>query len=204
MTITINCDPNEVLGGGEYRAVLRLKLDEDGDLTLTATERHSSEATSMLMREWHRRDVVFEIKLSQGTAVVADPDAIADLAGRLAPLAARVRAGHTVDWDGSNMVGTLTPDAQDAADQISWIMDSEPRWTNDEAEVWNAGEWVYDLLRSEGQLTADTTDDEIEVMAKADEAMAKAEGVHLIGTTVEARRAYRDGLIERRDEEAEA
>jgi hypothetical protein len=41
----------------------------------------------------------------------------------VAPLADRVCDGHTVEWDGNNMSGRLTPDAESALDQLSAVIE---------------------------------------------------------------------------------
>lgn len=41
----------------------------------------------------------------------------------LLPLVERVRAGHTVDWDGYNMTGSLNADAQKANDEIEALIE---------------------------------------------------------------------------------
>jgi hypothetical protein len=48
--------------------------------------------------------------------------------GELAVLIDRVIAGHSVDWDGRNMVGRMTDDAHDALSAIASALDDNDRY----------------------------------------------------------------------------
>lgn len=102
-------------------------------------------------------------------------DAANDLLAALAPLAERVAAGYSVEWDGTNHVGRLTDSARQACDAIE-------RWCDQQAEsdtlhVWEAAEWFAPLGRRDAQareldITAETTDDELAAIVAREEAGA--------------------------------
>lgn len=48
-----------------------------------------------------------------------------ELLKQIAPLAERVVDGYTSEWDGSNMVGQFTDDADIACETIAIILDAE-------------------------------------------------------------------------------
>lgn len=64
------------------------------------------------MDVWHNRTLRFAVPSRIGARQLRD------FIARMRPLFERVHAGHTVEWDGNNMVGRLTVDAEDAIDQI--------------------------------------------------------------------------------------
>lgn len=189
------------IGGSEWTPRLLVRLDEDGHAYVEAGSEHSSERGSTLMSVWHGRDRQWERGASQGALVVADPVKIVDLIGRLVPYLIRVREGRKIEWDGSNMVGTYDEDAEDAAEEISRIMDGDGwgvDWTSDEWSAWDAGDWLTEP--PEG-LTADSTDEEVATSAEALEAEARADRVLISGSMDRAVTYWRDWLRERREEE---
>jgi hypothetical protein len=192
---------NETVGGPGKKARIELVIDEDGSARLVATYVYSSENTTP-EAVWHGRIREIGWTGSEGDAVSPDPEKMEALALKLAPLAARVAAGRTIGWDGSNMRGTLDEDAAQAEDEIELIFDAleADDWQSDDLTVWDAEEWIQ-LAVSEG-LTAETTDEEIEAIAEADAEQAKKDGVLLQGSTFEARRERRDEMIAERDGEA--
>ena len=54
-------------------------------------------------------------------------------------LLGRVYDGHDREWDGSNWVGTLTNDAQDAHDRLVRIFDE----IDGDVEVWSVEDWLF-------------------------------------------------------------
>ena len=143
MKIEINADKNEILGGGEWAPYLELSLSEDGEATLSTGQRHSSENMTP-MDVWHMRTLTWRTRLSQGCRALADLDAIGNIAERVGALLDRVHAGHTVEWDGSNMRGALDDDACEATDEIEAII-QDASWTNQTRQVWDAQEWLSAL-----------------------------------------------------------
>lgn len=112
------------------------------------------------------------------------PEAANGLMDAILPLAQRVEAGYTSDWDGDNMVGRYNEDATEALGIIEDMLrdiDYE-----DQIEAWDAGDWLGDVThyynrdgahcRREnveivkidciGTITADTTDNEISEMVE--------------------------------------
>ena len=51
----------------------------------------------------------------------------------------RVYTGHDQKWDGSNWVGTLTDDAQDAHDRLEEIFAE----VDGDVEVWSVADWLF-------------------------------------------------------------
>lgn len=185
----VYCD-DSVLGVGEYRAVLRVQLSQEGRLTVEADERHSSENT-VPSDVWHNRTLEWTASLSQGSAVVADRDALYALAEEVAALAAVVHAGHSVDWDGRNGVGELTGAADAAATSIAMLVDNAD-WTAD-VEVWDAQDWVSEGIGHLG-ITRSTTDDELQDIADSVYRDAEGEGHRLYGDAYSVLERHREEL----------
>ena len=68
-------------------------------------------------------------------------DSAAELLGEVAPLAERVVAGYSRVWDGSNMVGEYTSDAQDASEEIALLCDRD----REVERVYTADDWFAPL-----------------------------------------------------------
>jgi len=111
----------------------------------------------------------------------------------IAPLAQRVLDGASVEWDGSNNVGTYTDDADAAIGEIRDLL-AERADYNDETEVcWEAGyDWYYDAARQ--FLAADTTDEQIEAWMDEDSTPLDFK------TAVIDRDAITEWMRERRDQ----
>lgn len=181
------------IGRRDWIAFLNLYLDADGDAVLTADEMHNSELHTWTQAIQDKRGFRWRSSLSLGAMVVPSVEAMAELAQQLEPLVARVAAGHSIGWNGSNSVGTLTPDAADAADELSnrFMQLETHEWCADTA-VWDAAEWIG--LEARRGVRATTTDAELEAMAVADAEVALREGVVLCGSTFDERRMYRDEM----------
>jgi hypothetical protein len=192
---SIDC---EVLGAGEYTGRLELTLTEAGKACHDATEAHSSERGTTTFDRWHCRTLVWSQTLSQGAAVVADEDKLDELAAQLAPLVARVSAGHDTEWDGSNYVGVLDDDAQEASDEIEEIIEAAD-WTSDALTARDAGDWTREC-RKDG-VTAETTTPSSRRWPRDDDAIARAYGVVLSGSTLKVRTEARDEMRAERDDE---
>lgn len=183
-----------VLGAEEYYACLHLEIDEDKSARLLATERHNSQAGSTLMRVYHRRDLEYGVELKPGEAVIPRKDALVALAEKLQPLVDRIRAGHEVEWDGSNMVGTLSADAKDAEEEVELIFErlAPSDWVEEGVMIWPADEWLYETRFDD--IDKNTTDDELEELAKNRIAEARRDKVHLTGSVLEALKEAREEL----------
>jgi|OM-RGC.v1.011416948 hypothetical protein len=208
MTDTINiniiADPEEILGGNaDWSAELEIEL-RDGEATIRARDVHNS-TNGTPMDEWHGLIRCWSNRLSAGSAVLPDPDKIAQLAERAKPLLARVAAGHSVEWDGRNMVGRLTRDAQAASEELAELMwmRFDLDWTRDDVLIDDAWNWLHDVPLAELGVTVDSTDEEIDNAAAEIEDRARLDEARIIGGTD----AIASALREKRDDaraEAEA
>lgn len=85
------------------------------------------------MTVWHNRTLRWRVPAQ------AEGTALAEFLRENAPLFERVHAGHSIEWDGNNMVGKLTNDAQAAFTRISDLLETfEPL-----AEVWSADAFLF-------------------------------------------------------------
>ncbi|RME23332.1 MAG: hypothetical protein D6800_09985 [Candidatus Zixiibacteriota bacterium] len=121
-------------GGQTQPQPAYLELDEFGNVSLD----YSSEIGGAVpMDVWHGRTLRWSVSpyLSRDAALDLLEDA------SLVALLERVHAGHSVDWDGSNMVGHLTEDAREAKQKVQEILDEISR--DGAAQVWDAYDWVF-------------------------------------------------------------
>lgn len=107
-----------------------------------------------------------------------------ELLDLLVPLAARVADGFTLRWDGSNHVGELDDDAQQAEDLIDAECSREDRPT---VVAWSASDWfgtVGDLSAQADAcgITHATTDDELRAIEtrEAETFKSEVEGVAVL------------------------
>ena len=124
-----------------------IELSEDGVVTAGANPEIGNAVT---MDVWHRRTLQWSINPRLTGAQIAS--AIQDAY----TLLERIHAGHTIEWDGSNMSGTLTDDAGDASAALARRLDK----LHCEVNVWSADDWLWtagDLLTvwPEGQTLDD-------------------------------------------------
>jgi len=109
------------------------------------------------------------------------------------------RAGHAVQWDGSNPVGRLNDDASLAAQSIEAHIESLD--SEMQVQVWDAGDWLGGSLYSSEQaaeygITAGTSDEMLEEIARGIEDDAKHEGVDVLENIVEYCQELRQHLID--------
>jgi hypothetical protein len=125
--------------------------------------------------EWH--GLIVTSRLSPEDAEL-DPKAIREYiegeAGQ--ELLARICAGHAIEWNGSNHVGSMTDDASAALDEI---VDELSTMTSGR-ESWFCGDWFGQCTAAEIGITDETTDEKIAEIAKAYAADAEAQNIHLI------------------------
>jgi len=193
--ILLERDPTDTSCAPRIYDNLLLAIDEDGDVYLETRSYYGGDATPA--DEWHGRTLTWTIDSSKHGSRLIDRDALAsDLAegGRLAVLIDRVIAGHGTDWDGSNYIGTNTPDAIEAIDAIDALL-ADSRYASD-IEVWDAGQWLYELARQKVQ--ADWTDDQCRAWAAENQASTDP-NIRVIGdasdTVIDIRDRKRDDLI---------
>lgn len=137
-----------------------VELTEDGQVTAD----WSGEIGGALpMTVWHGRTRRYRVPSAiKGSGLRA-------LVERIQPLLERVHGGHLVEWDGSNLVGRLSDDAQAAEEQIERDIERLGE-IDDVAQVWDAGDWLprRDLLQHwTGPL--DEAVQELETLAELDD-----------------------------------
>ena len=121
-------------------------------------------------RVWHGRTIRWAIPALTTEAAEA-------LLEEILPLAQRVVEGYECRWDGSNHVGKLDEDAQEADEAIRNLCDRN--WSESEVlSVWEASDWYGQCgsgayLAGELGLTAETTDAELSALATKEEDAAE-------------------------------
>lgn len=114
------------------------------------------------------------------------------------PLAARVVAGYSSEWDGSNHVAAFTGDAQEAIEAIDALCDAAD--PSDGVRAWDAGDWLTasgntrrETVRAELGIAADTTDEELGgIEARVEEEATASGEVDVLTGTRSFLRALRD------------
>ena len=95
-----------------------------------------------------------------------------DILSNLLPLAERVVAGHSIEWNGINHVGVLDDDAQMASECIRDTIDNYSWHIQD---VWG----IEQCSTAATWISAETTDEEIDEIVRDWENLAKEEGAIL-------------------------
>jgi hypothetical protein len=98
---------------------------------------------------WHNRTLRWAVPSAISGA------ALTELVQEILPLLERVHAGHSVEWDGSNHVGRLDADADEAHDEIERVIESGAWDETNVVEVddYFAGDSLADLIH-EGETVA--------------------------------------------------
>lgn len=89
-------------------------------------------------REWHGHLEAFALPV-QGVTV-RDWGLLQEA---LQPLVARVMAGYESEWSGSDRVARFSADADAAREEMRETLE---RWSYDEVQVWQAGDWLAPAL----------------------------------------------------------
>ncbi|MCA2993075.1 hypothetical protein [Gemmatimonas sp.] len=110
--------------------------------------------------------------------------------GPLHDVAARVVAGHSVEWDGHNWASHLTPDARDAFEEIDSFLSGDEGQYLTGREVVDADAWLYESACDE--LTGAEDDDALEALAGSWAAEAAHNGIVLVGDVRTLLRTIRD------------
>lgn len=136
-----------------------LQVDDDGEISLD----YSGEiGNAVPMAVWHglvsRYAVSALLSAQQVAGLLADETVVA--------LAARVHAGRTERWDGSNYVGVLSDDAVEASEQLTQYLSE----IEGAADVQDVGDYL-------ALYTPTGAPDEAEQI----EAAAESDGVVLVG-----------------------
>lgn len=114
-------------------------------------------------RVYHRRAI-------RWTIPVLTPKACNALLFEIAPHAGILLDGSAIEWDGSNHVGILDDDAQDAVQTISDLCDEGRFSESQRVSVWDAVDYLSpvgsDSVQSRTfRVTTETTDDELRARA---------------------------------------
>lgn len=95
-------------------------------------------------------------------------------------LLARICDGHDREWNGSNWIGTLTKDAQDALEILVGELNDLPA---SEWEFWAIDDWASTW--ADENITGDMTDEQVTAKAAELDALAEAEHVNLSSGAVD-------------------
>lgn len=122
----------------------------------------------------------------------------------IVPLAERVCCGYRSEWNGSNHVARFTDDATMAIEQIASLCDAADH--GGALVVWTAADWfaVDGNLESQAKqlgITAATTDEELDAIAKRVLSAAKSDDVDEIDGLDEHLRRVRDAAARLEDED---
>jgi len=151
--------------GQTDRQPVILRYDPEENSALLTTNPEIGNAVPMSV--WHG------LVRSYCVPVVPTSSAAEQLVQDLLPLLARVRAGYSCRWDGSNHIGSLDDDATRAEEEIeasisAWTLDLSPAETVCE---WDAGDWYGGLglagAAAELGITAEMTDEDVERIYQA-------------------------------------
>lgn len=174
-----------------------LNILEDGKVSLTIdTTFTSNDGTTFDV--WHGRTMEFSINGNP------DLDELASLlgeGGKASVLVDRVIAGHDVEWNGNNMVGTLTEDAREASEALAALLEEV---SQSDLAFWEAGDWLLSSMSharvlDDADLTVDATDEQIEKAAETLVASARADNVIVDQSDVEG--VLRECIERVRDDE---
>lgn len=97
--------------------------------------------------------------------VIPTPEGANRLLEQIKPLAQRVLDGASIEWNGNNMVGVLTADAQQAEEEIADLVCSEEGPAlggGGTLEVWAIDSMGDTWTAEEAGITAQTTDEELD------------------------------------------
>lgn len=161
-------------------AFLRLDLRTGAWDTVTR-----GQGDGVLMAEWHGHLQVYRVpaEITQAgiNSILADPE--------VKTLAQRLCAGYSSEWDGSNHVAALTPEAEKAERDLDQRIE-RLRASVETGAVWQIGEWMGQSLRRTdrgwsiddiGPVTPRTSDARLAAMARKIERLAAHDGIVLEG-----------------------
>lgn len=177
---------------GTPYSTLEISLNEDGDVSLGIRTYYGGDGTPSEI--WHGRTRVYILASAKGTGGRhVDLDKLrADLAegGWLSQAIDTIAAGHSVEHDGRNLVGQMTPEARDAEEEMVRRLDNNPdAYIDDTWSTWHVGDWLQSCHH---EITADMTDEQLEAWADDQEATAVRDRVDLIGDVADWAREVRD------------
>lgn len=113
-----------------------VEMDEEGNVSADYSGEIGNGTPTLV---WHGRTLrwnVHPLALGSDLADLLESDEVKGLLKR-------VYAGHDVDWDGSNLVGRLDENAQEASEKLEEILaPNSGRYTL--LEVWSASDWILE------------------------------------------------------------
>lgn len=123
------------------------------------------------------------------------------LLDEIAPIAARVVAGYSVEFQHGNKVARFAADAEAAIEEIRALCDEAGEDSSGKVSVWKASEWFAPLggtatQASELGITASTTDEELTALAVREKDQYLGSEVDDIEGLDDYLTALRDGLRE--------
>lgn len=185
-------DPEGWQNAKQEKAYLYFEPDKG---KLWVETRNSVENSGVPMDVWN--GVVLRWPLPPSTNAKWLSDAVNS--GEFDDLLDRIAQGYSCDWDGSNWVGELTPDAEAAFQEMEERLQA---FQDQEIGVWEADEWLRDTSDEDLGIRPDMTDEELEQVAKSWEDDAEFYGVKLLWTYEYILQRVEE-LKERLEEEAE-
>jgi hypothetical protein len=138
--------------------------------------------------EWHRRRLALPV--AKG-AMIVDPDRLRAVLEQARPLVDLVVAGHSVEWDGSNRVGRLTDDADEALYALDDLF-ARADLSDEDLMLWAVEDWLAGTPLADLGLDAGSDDEAISAAAADLRHTARTDGVILMDDT-----SLEDALRER-------
>jgi hypothetical protein len=126
--------------------------------------------------ELHRRDLA--LLVAEGPMIV-DPDRLRDLLEKARTLVERVVAGHSVEWDGSNRVGRLTDDGEEALYALNDLFRLADL-ADDSLMLLTVDDWIGSMSLADLGLDAHSDEEAIRVAAANVRRVARTGGVVLM------------------------
>jgi hypothetical protein len=107
-----------------------LWLTEDSQVIVDST---GEIGNAVPMSVWHQRDLRWPVPHD------LTPAGIDQILDAVLPLLEELYDHHTVEWDGSNMVGELDDRGRKLSDEIDRLLHEE----YERAAIWDASDWVH-------------------------------------------------------------
>lgn len=184
VTSTPESDPMLRDTGGELRPTLWISLERE---TAGVSMDSYAPGTGTPADEWHGRTITASLLTEDG---IPDENELREyLADDGMALLQRIYDGGSIDWDGSNHIGHINDDADDAYAELRSAIDALPRCS---LAIWACADWFGACSDAELGITSDTTDAEIAALAESYETGALDNNV-ILGDDVA------DYLTDRRD-----
>jgi hypothetical protein len=120
-----------------------------------------------------------------------------ELLDRIESLAERICDGYTRTYDGNNYVAKFDDDAREALKEVESECDSVDR--GDCVCAWNAREWLDNASAATLDITATTTDAQLDEMVSEIQSDAEGRGIDILEELSEYLHELRDELCEADD-----